>query len=304
MNTTTFLNYFMHENPVLSRAERDEIQLNRARRMAKRTRAEIACQPCKIKKARCSDVRPCNRCLNSKLPENCLKPDGYPANSGFSPQLAQHEESFPVSGSQVLWAFTGNDSAISSSDTQYSQLLTHQIPATYPSVMMDVPHLSGAHCTEQPTEYIPLARSPDSMPVVIAQQASIPVNISTQTLHNSFKRKQHSLDASYIEAAFVQPCSFVSLAPASSDLRVQTHLAHPDPAHLFDADDRAGCNNIPNARISIEGANCLGLAAADNWAWEAAPGPLGEDPFTEDWAPRPPSWRPRQRDGGEDRAAR
>ena len=56
-NTTTI--------PMLSRAQVDAIQLARARRMASRKRSETACIPCKTKKAKCSDYRPCARCQNS-----------------------------------------------------------------------------------------------------------------------------------------------------------------------------------------------------------------------------------------------
>ena len=46
----------------LSRNQLEYVQLMRARRMATRRRAEAACPPCKSKKARCSDFRPCARC--------------------------------------------------------------------------------------------------------------------------------------------------------------------------------------------------------------------------------------------------
>ena len=43
----------------------DDALLARARRMATRKRAGAACLPCKFKKAKCSDYRPCKRCLDS-----------------------------------------------------------------------------------------------------------------------------------------------------------------------------------------------------------------------------------------------
>ena len=46
----------------LSLNQLEYVQLMRARRMATRRRAEAACPPCKSKKARCSDFRPCARC--------------------------------------------------------------------------------------------------------------------------------------------------------------------------------------------------------------------------------------------------
>ncbi len=48
----------------------EERQFIRAQRLAKRTRAASACLPCKAKKARCSDYRPCARCKSS-LTEIC-----------------------------------------------------------------------------------------------------------------------------------------------------------------------------------------------------------------------------------------
>ena len=42
-----------------------------ARRMAQRNRAVLACARCKTAKTRCSDYRPCKRCLNSK--RNCFE---------------------------------------------------------------------------------------------------------------------------------------------------------------------------------------------------------------------------------------
>ena len=48
-----------------SRTQSDYAQLMKARRMATRRRAEAACLPCKARKVRCSDFRPCARCASS-----------------------------------------------------------------------------------------------------------------------------------------------------------------------------------------------------------------------------------------------
>ncbi len=45
--------------------DRDEV-LQRARRMALRSRAAVACLLCKASKARCSDYRPCARCKKTE----------------------------------------------------------------------------------------------------------------------------------------------------------------------------------------------------------------------------------------------
>jgi hypothetical protein len=55
----------------ISRTKSDYEQLMKARRMATRRRAEAACLPCKTKKMRCGNSRPCSRC--SKIPgEICV----------------------------------------------------------------------------------------------------------------------------------------------------------------------------------------------------------------------------------------
>jgi hypothetical protein len=45
--------------------------IQKARQSAKRTRAAVACTRCKIQKLKCSDYRPCKRCLGSICGENC-----------------------------------------------------------------------------------------------------------------------------------------------------------------------------------------------------------------------------------------
>jgi hypothetical protein len=52
----------------------DALILMRARRLAKRTRALAACGPCKAKKMKCSDYRPCARCKGSDR-ELCIDYD-------------------------------------------------------------------------------------------------------------------------------------------------------------------------------------------------------------------------------------
>ena len=70
---------------MLSREEEESKQLIRAQRLAKRTRASAACLPCKSKKAKCNDYRPCARCQRSPG-EVCIDDNPeitsnmYPAN--------------------------------------------------------------------------------------------------------------------------------------------------------------------------------------------------------------------------------
>jgi hypothetical protein len=48
--------------------------LQRARRMAQRSRAAAACLPCKAGKARCNDYRPCARCKKAGINGLCVDP--------------------------------------------------------------------------------------------------------------------------------------------------------------------------------------------------------------------------------------
>jgi hypothetical protein len=43
------------------------LDIQRARRIAKRIRSSVACKSCKASKAKCSDFRPCSRCNRSKV---------------------------------------------------------------------------------------------------------------------------------------------------------------------------------------------------------------------------------------------
>ena len=50
---------------MLTREQMDAAMLARVRRMVNRTRTGTACFPCKAKKTKCNDYRPCNKCLIS-----------------------------------------------------------------------------------------------------------------------------------------------------------------------------------------------------------------------------------------------
>jgi hypothetical protein len=45
--------------------------LQRARRIAKRARAAVACQPCRVSKVKCNDYRPCASCKKQKTTTEC-----------------------------------------------------------------------------------------------------------------------------------------------------------------------------------------------------------------------------------------
>jgi hypothetical protein len=68
-------------------AESEEKQLIRAQRLAKRTRASAACLPCKAKKIKCSDYRPCARCRTS--PDICIDENADITRNMFPGNIAQ-----------------------------------------------------------------------------------------------------------------------------------------------------------------------------------------------------------------------
>ena len=61
----------MKSNSEGERKKEERRRLVLARRLALRTRAGAACAPCKSRKAKCSDYRPCARCRNLR-PEDCV----------------------------------------------------------------------------------------------------------------------------------------------------------------------------------------------------------------------------------------
>ena len=74
-----------------SSKQRDAQLLLRARRMATRSRAAVACLPCKFKKAKCGLARPCARCVASNE-EQCA--DVHSKNSKQSTLLQNMNTSF------------------------------------------------------------------------------------------------------------------------------------------------------------------------------------------------------------------
>ena len=95
----------------------DDALLARARRMATRTRAEAACLPCKFKKAKCNDYRPCKRCLDSGS-DLCV--DGSSAARSNTPECLESGQDLSKDGSSaakrgVAPAFTAGEAVSSHS---------------------------------------------------------------------------------------------------------------------------------------------------------------------------------------------
>jgi hypothetical protein len=93
-------------------AESEEKQLIRAQRLAKRTRASAACLPCKAKKVKCNDYRPCARCRTS--PDVCIDENADITRNIFPGNIAQENSAsaYPVANSsrqdRVASAFDGS----------------------------------------------------------------------------------------------------------------------------------------------------------------------------------------------------
>jgi hypothetical protein len=66
--------------------------LSKARRLAQRKRAAAACLPCKSAKTKCSDYRPCSRCIKDE--QRCIEPKAshyidLPRSSQHFPSLSK-----------------------------------------------------------------------------------------------------------------------------------------------------------------------------------------------------------------------
>lgn len=80
----------------MKKAYRSVIELNDrrrlvlARRMVTRTRAGAACAPCKLRRTKCSDYRPCARCCEKQL-DGCENMQG-PLSQGVSQIFRIHKD--------------------------------------------------------------------------------------------------------------------------------------------------------------------------------------------------------------------
>jgi hypothetical protein len=59
------------QRTISSRVQEEYRRLLKARRMVTRSRSETACRPCKARKSKCSDFRPCARC-SAREPDACM----------------------------------------------------------------------------------------------------------------------------------------------------------------------------------------------------------------------------------------
>jgi hypothetical protein len=80
-----------HSMPIGAKRIQTDNLLQRARRMAKRSRAAAACLPCKASKAKCSDYRPCARCKKGK--ETCSDPHSQPHNASLDILVSTYDTS-------------------------------------------------------------------------------------------------------------------------------------------------------------------------------------------------------------------
>jgi hypothetical protein len=87
--------------------------LQRARRMAQRTRAAIACPPCKASKAKCSDYRPCARCKKAGGDEICLdlcleSRKSFEGTNGSSASYCKFDQALDARSTNVRPYFNAN----------------------------------------------------------------------------------------------------------------------------------------------------------------------------------------------------
>ena len=106
MDCFSLSKFSTNSKPTLSRNQFDYYQLMKARRMATRRRAQAACLPCKSKKARCSDFRPCARCARTGQ-EDCVESETIEPSDARVCTL----DSPPYAGKNTIPNLVSQDSA-------------------------------------------------------------------------------------------------------------------------------------------------------------------------------------------------
>ena len=265
--TISFLNAVLFESPTVSRAQMDAIELNRARRMAKRTRTEAACQPCKIKKARCSDTQPCHRCIKSEMPAVCVNvggnSDGHTINeSCFNPLLNPKAFSYPSNTVDSVFGFFPGQSV-----TNRKRPSVELCPTPAPNELVEQ---SG----EASRPSLPSTAAMCSTHRIICDSNSNGVSV----IHPPFQNMMESIPPA-IDAWSVRGCMVGPTWPRAAAQEVQETIEH----HLALGDDHRGGGEARGGPDSPRG---VGESSGGGWAWEAAQGPGDEDPFRGDWPAR------------------
>jgi hypothetical protein len=250
--------------------------LMRARRLATRSRAETACAPCKAKKTKCSDTRPCSKCTDKVM---CI---GLKSTVKHSLQWNKKSAIHSSQGLPLLINPKDNVDVESKDHPLYAISPTHVVQMARDTTVASV-HISGLISVQ----------SWLSTPLLSLSSGSDP-NISTTSFPTKSQDTQHLTKTNQPIAPWASslwPTGTYSnqYIPSSSSLpisgggpecpghQVSNQDAWPlQPAATTDRDHHC---ILPSSRPP-------GGGGGSEWTWEAAAGPGEADPFHEDWAAR------------------
>ena len=252
----------------------DAIQLNRARRMAKRNRSETACQSCKIKKARCSDFQPCRRCTELNMSKECIKGSGnsssfyLPTTHALTPSPISRIDFSPPNQSYTTETNGVSSNTYSALQSTPQSSLSSESAFLFENGKLHLAKSQGLQSLE--FDAAPFSTSHD-----------IPDSSTTDNC------------ASFMISNATQPGQFA--APAGLLRPANLHPSETGPPfasmQLRDIEDSDVYFAGPTARRDKHNGRLDAASEADgrgDWAWEAAPGPGEEDPFRNDWPTRAP----------------
>jgi hypothetical protein len=192
--------------------------LLRARRMALRSRAAMACVPCKARKSKCSDHRPCKRCKSAGGTLNCLDTSSPQSKSSAdlsSPTSTSDHELNCSATSTMLYSSTCFSSR-QPSGVNYFMQHSMRFPAGNPVALYSQNNVEGLD--------------------LIGKNALDPISVGVP--HLEFKQVQ-TLDekrsARSVIPTTLQPQSLESstLRFPSSSLNACLHTRSPRPSPLL-----------------------------------------------------------------------
>ena len=225
--------------------------------MASRNRAEKACHPCKIRKSKCSDFRPCARCSQTQ-PEWCWEASGklHAKTHGEPPCLLVFDATLFDSACPPAYSDWGTADV---ENKKFSANLEYREPR---------------ESTDRFPAFYPFSSNPSDNSV-----STTAAHSTTLIGSESFRKHSHhsvfsvtaNKDTFLIEESMDSKQGFISAPEIDASACIVQHTSW-----------RFG--SIDCAAAPIEQPNNDGDGTSDPWVWEATAGPGRHDPFKEDWA--------------------
>ena len=234
--------------------------------MASRNRTGKACYPCKIRKSKCSDFRPCARCSQTK-PEMCWEASGL-LDANIHGATCFRADS--ATG-------TGNNTTTSFDATVFDEACAAAVSSTgdaeKKNYSADLKYRDSENFTDriQPLSIDPFGNYVTTR-VTAADSTTLmgSDSFSTQSHHSDFSMTDHA--DTFLIKEYMHSKQILMSAPeieASAGILQNT-------SRRF--------RSIDSASDPAEQPSNDGDGAAEPWVWEAPAGPGRNDPFKEDWA--------------------